>query len=325
MGAALHAWEITKPYSSKDTKLANAIQLTLLSILALHQQICTQFIFKKILPHVVKKHALSIAVHPSNGLDVNLKLFDLLGRLALNGIWAFSGIKNETDENTKHSLREIFHVISSAIKQLILNNPALLLPIKDDQAVDISIAVFLLMLDENNNQDIRNWLSEIIDRAIFSHQTNGQYPCNLWTYGDLLEHPEAKDDDYKKKVTVGSILYPMIAFWAALLKDDDLYGRVQYIKKQFLEHCNFQLWYPDETSEELFYINGDTHGAVLSRVRIEYTMAELLKQIFDECEHSPYFDNLSAVTSGLLPLTLVACRHYRLPIPPHLWKGFRKN
>jgi hypothetical protein len=62
--AALHAWEITKPYSTKDSKIANAIQLTLLSILALHQQICTQYIYNKILPHVVKDMlCLSQCVH----------------------------------------------------------------------------------------------------------------------------------------------------------------------------------------------------------------------------------------------------------------------
>jgi hypothetical protein len=42
--AVLHAWEITKSYSTKDTTSANAVQLTFLSILALHQQICTQYI-----------------------------------------------------------------------------------------------------------------------------------------------------------------------------------------------------------------------------------------------------------------------------------------
>jgi hypothetical protein len=322
--AALHAWEITKPYSTKDTMSANAIQLTLLSILTLHQQICTQYIYKKILPHVVKRHALSVAVRPSYSLDVNLKLFDLLGRLTLSGIWAYSGIKNEPDDESRRSLFEIFQVTSNATKQLILNNPALLLPVKDDQAIDVSIAVFLLMLDSNNHQYIRNWLSEIVQRSFFSYQTHGQYPCNLQNYGDLLGHPEAKDDDYRKKVTSGSILYPMISFWAALLGDNELYSRVQQMKKELLSHCNFQLWYPDEVSEERIYTNSDIHGAILSHVCVDRSSKELLKQIFDECGKSPYFEKLSAVESGLLPIILVACRHYRLPIPPHLWKGFQQ-
>ena len=325
--AVLHAWEITKTYSTKDTKVANAIQLVLLSILSLHQKICAQYIYKKILPHVVKKHALSVAVRASWSLDVNLKLFDVLGRLALSGIWAYSGIKRQADESNdenNESLLKIFQVTSTAVKQLIWNNPALLLPVKDDQAIDISIAVFFLMLDSNNHKDVKNWLSEIVERAIFSYQTHGQYPCNLQNYSDLLEHPEEKDEEYRKKITSGSILYPMISFWAALLGDSDLYSRVQYMKKELLAHCNFQLWYPDDVSEEKIYTNNDIHGAVLSHVCVDRSMEELLKQIFDECDHSPHLEKLSAVESGLLPIILVACRHYRLPVPPHFWKKFNR-
>ena len=323
--AVLRAWEITKMYSTKDTKAANAIQSVFISILSLHQQICTQYVYQKLLPHVAKKHALSVAVRASDNIDVNLKLFDILGRLAMSGIWAYSGIRNSTSDDTKESnasLFQIFQITSSAITQLIFNNPVLLLPLKDDQAIDISLAVFLLMLDNNNHEAVKNWLSEIVERAIFSYKTHGQYPCNLQSYNDLLEHLEEKNDEYREKITSGSILYPMIAFWAALLNDRNLYSQIQYMKKELLQHCNFQLWYPDEVSEELIYTNNDVHGAVLSNVCIERPMEDLLKQIFDECEHSPYFEKLTAVESGLSPIILVACRHYRLPIPPHIWKRF---
>jgi len=325
--AALHAWEITKLYANQETKMANAIQLVFLSIIGLHQQICTQYIFQKILPHVVKKHALSVAVRASWHLDVNLKLFDVLGRLALSGVWAYSGIKRRGDKydgEENEALLNIFQVTSAAVRQLVFNNPTLLLPVKDDQAIDISMAILLLMFDRNNHNEIRKWLSEMVERVIFSYQAHSQYPCNLQSYSDLLEHPE-KDDDYRKKVTSGSVLYPMIALWAALLGDRDLYSRVQYMKKELLAHCNFQLWYPDDESEAELYVNSDHHGAVLSHVCVDRSMDELLKQIFGECEHSSQFDKLSAVESGLWPLVLVACRHYRLPVPPHLWKVFRSN
>lgn len=322
--AALCAWEMAKPYSNKDTVLANSINVTLLSILALYQQISTSFLFQKILPHVAKRHALSVAVHPSNSLDINLKMFDLLGRLALSGVWAYLGTRNESDSNASQSLLQIFQAISHATKQLILNNPTLLLPIKDEHAIDISIAVFLMMFDVNNHQFIREWLLEIVNRSSFAYKTNGQYPCDLRGYSDLLEHPEIGNDDYRKKVTSGSILYPQISLWAALLGDEYLYGHVQLMKKDLFSHSNFQLWFPDEISEENIFTNNDTHGAVLSHVCVDRSSKELLKQIFDECEKTSYFDEISAVKSGLLPLIFVACRHYRLPLPPHIWKTFGK-
>jgi hypothetical protein len=325
--AALHAWEITKSYANQETKTATTIKLVFLSILGLNQQICIQYV-QKIMPHVIKKHALSVAVRASYSLDVNLKLFDVLGRLALSGIWAYWGIKRETDErdDENYELRlQILRNTSTAVKKLILNNPALLLPVKDDQVIAISLAILLLMLDKDNHQYIVGWLSELTGRAAFALKIHSQFPSILRSYGDLLELSEAHNDDERfKEVTQGSILFPMIALWAALLGENGIYSQIQSIKKELLAHCNFQLWYPDDISEERFYTNSDEHGAVLSHACVERSQEELLKQIFDECEHSPYFDKLSAVESGLWPIILIACRHYCLPVPPHLWKVFRQ-
>jgi hypothetical protein len=320
--AALCAWEIAKPYSTKDTVLANSINVTLLSILALYQQVSTNFLFQKILPHVTKRHALSVAVHPSNSLDINLKMFDVLGRLALSGVWAYSGSRNESDSAVSQSLLQVFQAISEAIKQLVLNNPTLLLPIKDEHAIDISIAVFVMMFDVNNHQFIREWLLEIVNRSSFAYKTHGQYPCILRSYSDLLEHPEVNNDEYRKRVTSGSALFSHIALWASLLKDENLYESVQNLKKDLLPHSNFQMWFPDDLSENNFFINEDVHGAVLSHVCVDRSPKELLEQVFGECERTNYFDEISAVKSGVTPLLFVACRHYRLPLPPHLWKPF---
>ncbi|MEM0979129.1 MAG: hypothetical protein AAGH78_02540, partial [Cyanobacteria bacterium P01_H01_bin.58] len=87
----------------------------------------------------------------------------------------------------------------------------------------------------------------------------------------------------------------------------------------------FQLWYPDDKSEDHIYMNSDVHGATLSHVCVDRPMNDFLKQVFDECEHSPHFHTLSAVEQDLWPVILIACRHYRLPIPLHLWKGFHRD
>ncbi len=95
------------------------------------------------------------------------------------------------------------------------------------------------------------------------------------------------------------------------------------LKRKHLEHCNFQFWYPDDSSEEHFYTNSDTHGAVLSRVAVDRPREEFLAQVFGECHQAPHFKELSAVKFGWWPLIVVACRHYRLPPPLHLLEGLR--
>ncbi len=197
------------------------------------------------------------------------------------------------------------------------------MPIKDDHAIDISLAILFLSFPDENEQDIIFWLSQILDKAIFSYQTHGIYPCIHRDYLALLEHPERRGDEYRNDATAGSILYPMIGLWAALLKSNDLYQKVQEAKKTHFAHCNFQFWYPDKNTEKHLYKNDDIHGATFSQVPIEQDEDTFLKEVWNECVHSDAFKELSCVKIGMWPILLVACRHYRLPVPIDFTLGYQ--
>lgn len=323
----LHGWKIAGLTKKRKMEDSQAFEVAFSSIFAAYQQINNSFLTTNLIPHVGKLHGLSNAVHASCSLDVNLKLFDLLGRLAKNGVWAYfvSRILPEKDVEEKQQFDALFQNYISSVMDLINNNPVLLLPVKDDQAIDIFIAVLLLSLDVNCSDFIKSWLAEMLNRANFAYEVRGHYPCILTTYSELLSHPKSGDDEYRKNVTSGSILYPMIALYAALLDDEKTYNDVANFKKTHLEHCNFQLWYPDEGSEEHIYTNAGSHGAVLSHVCVERSKEEFLEEVFGECEQSPFFKELSAIKFNWYPLIIVACRHYRLPLPIHLFEGFRKK
>lgn len=321
----LHGWDISKHYAGKKGKAAQAVQTAFFSIFSVYQQISSEFFLKNVLPHVGKLHGLSSAVHSSCAFNVNLKLFDLLGRLATNGIWAHWIASRFSDEavDGKRQLFEMTFELMEAVKDLVRNNPVLLLPAKDDQAIDIFIAVSLLAFNHENYAEIREWLTEVFGRANFTYQTHGNYPCILNTYTEHLSHPKSGDDEYRKNVTSGSILYPVIALWAALLDDEEMYNNIAQFKQAHLSHCNFQFWYPDKGSEAHFWRNSDSHGAVLSHVAVDRPKEEFLAQVFGECDQSPHFKDLSAVKFGWWPLIIVACRHYRLPLPLQLLEGLR--
>ena len=187
------------------------------------------------------------------------------------------------------------------------------------------IAALLLATNGSCHDFISSWFAEVIERARFSYEANGRYPCVLRSYTELLEHPKSLDSEYRENVTIASILYPIIALWAALLGDDEVYGKVARIKQELLQHCTFQFWYPDEQSEAHFYTNSDAHGATLADLALGRPREEFLAQVFGECDQSPHFKELSAVKFGWWPLIVVACRHYRLPIPLHLLEGVRKT
>ncbi|MCG8023945.1 MAG: hypothetical protein JAZ02_08170 [Candidatus Thiodiazotropha endolucinida] len=319
----LHAWTVVRLYTGQRNKTARAVETAFVSIFSAYRDICSEFLGKNVLPYADKLHALSVAVHSSCSLDVNLKLFDLLGRLGTAGIWAYWGALRcpEEEETLKEAtLRETATYVES-IKALILNNPALVLPIKDGQAIDVFIAASLLATDRDNCNFITDWLSEMLERAGFSYKVNGKYPCALEAYGDLLVHPKSSEADYRSNATSASILYPSIALWAALLNDDATYTAVAILKQNQLQHCTFQFWYPDDRSEAHFYANTENHGATLANLAIDEPKETFLSQVFGECTHLPYFKELSAVKFGWWPLILIACRHYRLPLPLHIVEG----
>lgn len=312
--ALLHAWESVKGLAHEQTKTAQALLSAFSSTLDTYHRISVHFL-SRMLPHIPKTHAMSDAVHPYCGLDVNLRLFDLVGRIAVRGIWVYWRMENEGQET---GLANELTALASAIQTLVWNNPALLLPAKDDQAIDTSLVVLFQMMAGSNRESVMEWLYEIVHRASIAYQVGYAYPCTLSDYSELLEHQQNHDEDYRREVTRGSILFPMIALFAALHRAVDLYEMIQKAKEKHLGHCTFQLWYPDETSEERLYTNAAAHGAVLIDVPIEKPMDEFLHSVLAECGVLPYYQTLTAVSNGLWPIVLVACRHHRIPVPLNL-------
>jgi hypothetical protein len=262
-------------------------------------------------------HALSSALQGSCGLDVNLKLFDVLGRIALDGLWAYWGAVAAADDPiAKEAQFTETAARASSIKAMISSNPALFLPAKDSQSTDIAIAALLLALNKDDHPSIHTWLGEMMDRASFSFTVNGHYPSIIESYPDLLVHPKKSEPGYRNDVTSASVLYPLIALFAAITDDQATYSKVTHIKRDQLAHCDFQLWYPDVHSEEHLYTNDEVHGLTLSDIRVDVSMKDFLAQVFAECARNP-FERLSASRLGYWPLIVVASRHYRLPLPPH--------
>lgn len=319
----LFSWDIAKKSFESKTKINREIQNVFFHIVDLQKQIMDEFLENKILPFCDKLHALSSVVNSSCDVDVNLKMFDILGRLAYAGLFYnwFSLLLNKESESFNTN-SEIIEKYKKAIVDIIGNNPILFLPFKDEHAIEVSLTALLLMSDQRYHKALLQWLQEIVSRVRFSFDTSNRnkYPANIYSYIELLEHPKP-NKKYFEKVTAGSILYPMISYIAAILNDKQLFDSIQLLKREYLEHCNFQFWFPDSDSEENMYKNSQMHGAGLSDVRVEGTIQELLDQISSECKQSDDFFNLSA-TKYFFPLVLIACKHYRLPLPLHIWQNF---
>ena len=108
----------------------------------------------RLLPFVGRQHALSLAVNSGEPTDVNLKMFEILGRLALTGHWMMwlgrlGG--RELNDDQYSGLRA--HVNSGL--QMIVNNPCLYSPLMDDQAIEL--AMFLGLAAQMGHVDGPYW------------------------------------------------------------------------------------------------------------------------------------------------------------------------
>ncbi len=325
--AVLYAWDKAKKYRGDKKNISTSILTTMASIHQLHQKIAKELVEDKILSVSNSLHALSSGINSLNPVDVNLKLFDLLGRISLSGLWSFWHIntlpENKETETLVNEMRKDIQIYRKKIITIIAKNPMLFTPYKDDQAIDIALTSWFLSVTNRDVSDLGSWLFNIVDYTTQLFQTNGPYPSNLNNYHELINHPLSDGKDHLEKATQGSILYPFISMISAIHGFSDVYKGVQVIKSEFLGHSNFQIWYSSDATERDLYRNNNNHGLTLSDVPVDQAPDEYLQAIFKECEHFDFYKELSA--SYCWPIILTACRHYRVPMPIDFFYRFHKE
>ncbi len=312
----LHIWNLLRSHLGKRLSASGkAIALVLQCAIQLHIDISFELLGRKILPHVGTRDGISTAVRTHSSVDVNTKLFDILGRIALTGLWVHWLATRVPDAKSSTEAQVQQLVVMGY--QLIDNNSALFLPIQDQQAIEVALFLILGSALGGDKHDTNTWLHEMVGRLAFTVHTHGRYPCVFTEYRDLLAHPREQTEEYRKEATSGSILIPLLAAFLAALNNHEALKQLVDLKAEELQHCTLQLWMPDKSSEDAIYVGGLNHGMALGDLPL--TDNELFKTLRLACDESKDFDNLSAISRGYWPIILTACRHYRLPVPPQFW------
>lgn len=314
----LSLWEVSKALPTEDKQGRKDLFQIIEQCIQVHLAIASELLEKKIAPHVRTRDALSMAVRSQSNVDVNLKLFDLLGRISMAGLWlqyfAYRQ-QGEVQLATKKGANKFCDIGMSMIE----NNPSLFLPLCDEQAT--SIALFLMLCVRSEIDPIRpiSWLQEMVHRYEFSIHTAGRYPVCLKEYRRLIDHPANSSKEYFEEATAGSTLLPLLAAWLVGFGRADLVARLSKLAVNKLSHCNMQLWTPDKSSEEHFYVNTEQHGVAISDLPLTEDGIDLVKTISAACDREKSVEELSVMKVGLELIALMACRHWRLPIPPVFW------
>ncbi len=167
-----------------------AARAAITQICELHFQIADELI-GKLLKHAARMYAISAAVRSASPLDVNLKLFEMLGRIALRGLWLIWGEGGEGAFPTPR--RGAFRnadvdAMANDVCRLIESNPALMSPVSDDQATDLALAFMFLACQGGGTQALRSWIHEVVCRSYYAFRTHKAYPCIHRDYRDLVGH-----------------------------------------------------------------------------------------------------------------------------------------
>lgn len=316
--ALLRGWELCRSELNLDPKVQSERMLVLDQILKLHIIISHALIGDKIGTLVEKDYALSMAVGSQSPADVNLALFELLGRVCILGIWChFTGVRTEDEEFQKLSYQQRDHALNTAI-QVINANPCLLSPLQDDFSIEISLLLHLAQLCERPSA-IKPYLVGMAARLCFALQMRNGYPTCATDYRDVVAHPSAQDDAYFEEHTKGSVLYPLLITWLHWLGAEQEKMQLATVIEKEISHTTQQVWLIGDDSEPGIWRGNHDHGFAIPGLNVSGKTDELIETLQKACEDHPFLENLSALKTGLWPLVLAASRHFRLPVPPQLW------
>ena len=320
--AVLVSWALIKDknYLVGKSKEARQLKKSFTRLVLLHHAIADNFLSAYVKPRAGILHGLASAVPSQSSLDINLRLFEIVGRIGTRGLWNLDlahRLNLEDKKESRNAVHAELHATAKLLADVVDHNPVLCTPIKDSQAIDINIAC-LFLNRVGCDQVIKAWIQQMARATVFAFNTNGAYPCVFNDYHDLINHPK-EDDRYRNKATEGSLLLPTLAVWASITRDVETLEFLADFASGPYQHSTLQLWYPGLDTEQHLYRDSTIHGLAVTDIRIERRPEDMLASIKSECATSAAFRSLSPHAYNLWPLLILASRHYRVPVPPHFW------
>lgn len=317
----LRAWELVKADIEAASIGHTRIGLTFSELLDLHTKIWAELMEVKILPLAARRDALASSVNSHSAVDINLKLFETLGRIAVRGLWVLwpqldsDGIRVlDASEVPEEASRLARHIV-----ELINNNRALFSPMADEQVIEVSCALMFLSMMGDWRSHAQDYCGELLTHYEFNFTRHYQYPTIHGSYQELIRHPEARTKEYRAQHTKGSALIPIMLLWATLNGETEPSEHFAQFIRSEMTHCNQQLWMPGPDTEAVLYRGNPSHGLALCDIPITADGAAARIILLKECSEEGHYTGLSAIRLGHWPVFVMACRHSRLPLPPQLW------
>jgi hypothetical protein len=317
--ALLHAWDAYRRCPERS-KARRAERLEILDhVLSLYLSVGHKLLVEKVGPHASRLHALSASVRSRSALDVTLSLFETLGRMTLLGHWHHAiACQSEGDAQTDH-LSKRDELLDLAI-ETINNNPTLLAPMRDDHHIEIGMLLLLAQVS-GRLENVDGYLREVASRMAYGYARRSHWVTYFQDYRRLARHPLDKSDAYFRRSTLSSVLVPFVRVGLERLGAADQLAEFEKVVREELGHMTQQVWVPHEGTDDAIWRSGQSigTGVPVPSLRAEETDVSLSTEVTEIAAEHGELLQFEALQRGMLPLFLTACRHHRLPLPPHLW------
>ena len=271
----------------------------------------------KVQSHLYTKDALA-RYQPESAL-LTERVFEEIGIIATIGLahlmWGATCGDDKRQEDAE--------ALASTLAAFLTTHRASGSPCYDGQSIDIALALMVLFLTKHA-EAAKTWLRELSGRLTFGFQSGRWFPISTDSFDDLVELQIDRNDVDMTKLKETSWMVPILAQWMATLEIEDAYANLVGLRLDALKDTTFQLWYPDDKTDDHLY-RGSAHfesGIAEAPIDLPPTAQEMRAMMKKTRDESPVKDRIvsSAAKVGIGWLDFIACRHFRTPPDPAFWQ-----
>lgn len=296
--AAEYAYLRMFEYDSND-------KVALDDVARLYRRIANSYL-DRISLFTAERYAFTLSVRGNNEVDVVLRFYDVLGRLASFGLYLQD--RNEGFETRKKIL--------SVIEQMLIGNTATVTPLLDAHVGPIGMA--LLFMSKEGRQDLSEvWLELLMNNLPLAFAQLFGYPVTGLDYTELLDHMHA--NERSKDVSSlyrSSELLPMLMMMAKRVGREDICKDVSSLANKLPPNTDYQMWFLSRDSEKSFYLGDSLYGTQLCSLPLN-DYEKTISIIQRESQASPIA--LSCSRTQHKGLLFIGCRHHGYPLPGNIY------
>lgn len=314
----LWAWDmICRKGLTENQKIAVAY----IRLIQIYLSITIEY-FNKVQAHLLIEDAL--ARYCQEAVLLTERVFEEIGFIATIGLvhllWGAAFNDDERIDGVQ--------VVTNTLATFLTTHRISGSPCYDGQVIDIVLALSLFHLTKQTDA-AKVWLRELSCRLAYGFRVGRWFPISTDSFDDLVELEVDQKNVDLGKLTETSWMVPILAQWMVILHEEEAYANLVALSADALKGTCFQLWYPDEKTDNYLHCGPAQFdsGITEAPITLPPTAEDMRSMMKKTLAESPVKDAImsSATKAGIGWLDFIAYRHFRTPPVPCLWQTLAED